>query len=83
MNEDEIVEQIIELCKAYGFIQSDLNADGRVNLKNLRAEFKDLVKELVTKARQEGFEEGEQSAKDNVGDWIDMSDFAPDHSWRD
>ena len=42
-----------------------------------------VLAEIIGLALEEGFEEGEQHAKENVGDWIDLSEFAPDHSWRD
>lgn len=41
-----------------------------------------LVRELVNLI-EAAYEEGSDDAKESVGDWIDLSEFAPDSDWRD
>jgi hypothetical protein len=46
---------------------------------NLRMRLVQLLYHIYS----DGYEDGYEKAQENVKDWIDLSDFAPDNDWRD
>jgi len=46
---------------------------------NLRMRLVQLLYQMYS----DGYEDGYEKAQENVKDWIDLSDFAPDNDWRD
>jgi len=46
---------------------------------NLRMRLVQLLYQIYS----DGYEDGYEKAQENVKDWIDLSDFAPDNDWRD
>ena len=50
---------------------------------NIQIRLVQLLYLIYEHGYQVGYECGNEDAKENVKDWINLSDFAPDNSWRD